>query len=63
VRRARPAPLCGDEMVLQDTLNAQTVLQHFLSLIMRYWNAIADTLHSGEVFLPLLCWSLVHFWI
>ena len=46
--------ICGDEMVLRDTANAQTVLQDFLSLIMRHWNAIADTLHSGEVFLPLL---------
>jgi uncharacterized protein len=41
-------------MVLEDTFNAQTVLQDFLSLIMRHWNVIADTLHSGEVFLPLL---------
>jgi uncharacterized protein len=44
----------GDEMVLRDTVNAQPMLQDFLSLIMRHWNAIADTLHSGEVFLPLL---------
>jgi uncharacterized protein len=29
-------------------------LQDFLSLIMRHWNVIADTLHSGEVLLPLL---------
>ena len=41
-------------MVLEDTFNAQPVLQDFLSLIMRHWNVIADTLHSGEVFLPLL---------
>jgi yecA family protein len=46
--------ICGDEMVLQDTVNAQPVLQDFLSLMMRHWNTIADTLHSGEVFLPLL---------
>ena len=46
--------ICGDEMVLQDTVNAQPVLQDFLSLIMRHWNVIAETLHSGEVFLPLL---------
>ena len=32
----------------------QSVLQDFLSLIMRHWNVIADTLHSGDVFLPLL---------
>jgi uncharacterized protein len=41
-------------MVLQDTVDAQPVLQDFLSLIMRHWNVIAETLHSGEVFLPLL---------
>jgi uncharacterized protein len=29
-------------------------MQDFLSLIMRHWNVIADTLHSGDVFLPLL---------
>ena len=41
-------------MVLEDSFRAQPLLQDFLSLIMRHWNAIADTLHSGEVFLPLL---------
>jgi uncharacterized protein len=44
----------GDEMVLWDSVNAQPMLQDFPSLIMRHWNAIADALHSGEVFLPLL---------
>jgi uncharacterized protein len=44
----------GGDMVLEDSFRAQPILQDFLSLIMRYWNAIADTLHSGEVFLPLL---------
>jgi uncharacterized protein len=46
--------ICGDDMVLEDTFGAQSVLQDFLSLIMRHWNVIADTLHSGDVFLPLL---------
>ena len=46
--------ILGDEMVLEDTFNAQPVLQDFLSLIMRHWNVIADTLQSGEVFVPLL---------
>ncbi len=41
-------------MVLEDTFNAQPVLQDFVSLMMRHWNVIADTLDSGEVFLPLL---------
>jgi uncharacterized protein len=44
----------GDDMVLEDTFNAQPVLQDFVSLIMRHWNVIADTLDSGGVFLPLL---------
>ena len=41
-------------MVLEDSFSAQSVLQDFLSLIMRHWNVIADTLHSSDVFLPLL---------
>jgi uncharacterized protein len=40
----------GDRSVFEDTSSAQ----EFLSLIMRYWNAIADTLNSGELYLPLL---------
>ena len=46
--------ICGNDMVLEDSFSAQSVLQDFLSLIMRHWNVIADTLHSGDVFLPLL---------
>lgn len=46
--------ICGDNMIPDDTFNPQPILQDFLSLIMRHWNVIADTLHSGEVFLPLL---------
>jgi uncharacterized protein len=44
----------GDDIVLEDTFAAQPMLQDFLSLILRHWNVIADTLHSGEVYLPLL---------
>ena len=40
----------GDQTVFEDTSSAQ----EFLSLIMRHWNAIADTLNSDEVYLPLL---------
>ena len=40
----------GDQTVFEDTSSAQ----EFLSLIMRHWNAIADTLNSGDVYLPLL---------
>jgi len=46
--------ILGDDTVLEDTFNAQPVLQDFLSLIMRHWNVIAETLLSGEVILPLL---------
>src|SRR5258708_18953885 len=42
--------ICEDRTVFEDTSSAQ----EFLSLIMRHWNAIADTLNSGEVYLPLL---------
>ena len=44
----------GSDVVLEDSFGSQSVLQDFLSLIMRHWNVIADTLHSGDVFLPLL---------
>ena len=40
----------GSDMVLDDSFGSQSVLQDFLSLIMRHWNVIADTLHSGDVF-------------
>ena len=40
----------GDRTVFEGTSSAQ----EFLSLLMRHWNAIADTLNSGEVYLPLL---------
>jgi uncharacterized protein len=46
--------ILGDDMVLNNTLNAQTVLQEFLSSVMRHWNVIADTLSSGDVYLPIL---------
>ena len=46
--------ICGSDMVFEDSFGTQSVLQDFLSLIMRHWNVIADTLHSGDVFLPLL---------
>jgi uncharacterized protein len=40
----------GDRTVFEDTSSAQ----EFLSLTMRHWNSIADTLNSGEIYLPLL---------
>ena len=44
----------GGDIVLEDQFSAQPILKEFLSLTMRHWNAIADTLQSGEVYLPLL---------
>jgi uncharacterized protein len=46
--------ICGSDMVFGDSFGSQSGLQDFLSLIMRHWNGIADALHSGDVFLPLL---------
>jgi len=40
----------GDRAVFEDPSSAQ----EFLVLLMRHWNSIADTLNSGEVYLPLL---------
>jgi uncharacterized protein len=40
----------GDRTVFEDASSAQ----EFFSLIMRHWNTIANTLNSGEVYLPLL---------
>ena len=44
----------GDDIVLGDTFSAKPILEDFLSLLMRHWNAIVDTLQSDEVYLPLL---------
>ena len=44
----------GDDTVLEDTFNAPPLLHDFLALIIRHWNVIADTLYSGDVYLPLL---------
>jgi uncharacterized protein len=44
----------GDGMVKEDTFHAQPILQDFLSLVMRHWNAISQTLRSGKVYTPVL---------
>ena len=44
----------GGDIVLEDQFSAQPILNDFLSLIMRHWNSIIDTLQSGEVYFPLL---------
>ena len=40
----------GDQTVFEDASSAQA----FMSLLMRHWNSIANTLNSGEAYLPLL---------
>src|SRR5215210_8213581 len=44
----------GGEMADEDAFASQQQLKDFLDLVMRHWSAIADPLHSGDVFLPLL---------
>ena len=59
------ALICGPELVapskylpmiwgIRTVFEDASSAREFLSLIMRHWNAIADTLNSGEVYLPLL---------
>jgi uncharacterized protein len=44
----------GGQMVNESEFATKPMLQEFLSLIMRHWNAICHTLQSGDVSLPLL---------
>jgi uncharacterized protein len=44
----------GGDMVNEPAFVTKPILQEFLSLIMRHWNSICQTLQSGGVFLPLL---------
>ena len=44
----------GDGMVNEHTFRAQEILQDFLSLVTRHWNAVSQTLRSGNVYTPLL---------
>ena len=44
----------GGEMADEEAFASQPQLKDFLDLAMRHWNAIADTLQSGDVHLPLL---------
>jgi len=44
----------GGQMVNEPEFAAKPILQQFLSLSMRHWNTICQTLQSGDVFLPLL---------
>jgi uncharacterized protein len=44
----------GGEMADEEAFESQQELKGFLDLIMRHWNVVAETLQSGDVFLPLL---------
>jgi uncharacterized protein len=44
----------GDGMVNEGTFRAQPILQDFLSLVTRHWNATSHILRSGSVYTPLL---------
>ena len=44
----------GGDMADEEAFASQQQLKDFLDLVMRHWNAIADTLQSGDVHLPLL---------
>jgi uncharacterized protein len=46
--------ICGRDLLIEGANMDQLELQDFVSLILRHWNVIADTLHSGDVYLPLL---------
>jgi uncharacterized protein len=44
----------GGEMADEEAFSSRQQLKDFLDLVMRHWNAIADTVQSGDVHLPLL---------
>jgi uncharacterized protein len=46
--------LWGDEMVDEDPFESRRELKEFLDLVLGHWNVIAETLQSGDVYLPLL---------
>src|SRR5512147_1185699 len=48
------AEIWGGDMADEDAFATQQELQDFLNLVMRHWNGITHTLHSGDAFLPLL---------
>ena len=44
----------GGGMINEPVFETKAVLQEFMSLLMRHWNAVSQALQSGDVFLPLL---------
>jgi uncharacterized protein len=44
----------GGDMADEEAFENRQQLKDFLDLLLRHWNAIADTLQSGDVHMPLL---------
>lgn len=44
----------GGDMGDDEAFSNRQELQNFLDLVICHWNVIADTLQSGDIFLPLL---------
>jgi uncharacterized protein len=44
----------GGNMVNEPAFQTRPILQEFISLVTRHWNATCDTLQSDNVYLPLL---------
>jgi uncharacterized protein len=44
----------GGEMINEAVFQSKPMLQEFISLVMRHWNAICHTLQSDNDFLPLI---------
>ena len=44
----------GGDVVNEPIFQTKPILEEFISLVTKHWNAICRTLQSGEVFLPLL---------
>src|SRR5687767_267254 len=44
----------GGEMADEEAFSSQQQLKDCLDLVMRHWSAVAATLQSGDVFLPVL---------
>ena len=44
----------GGDMANEEAFSSRQQLKDFLDLVLRHWNAITDTLQSGDVHLPLL---------
>src|SRR3954470_23804622 len=46
--------LWGGEMADEDAFESRRELKEFLDLVLRHWNVIAETLQSGDVYVPVV---------